>query len=80
VYLFINVPFKVTKRTAATFAYWDAAGNASRTTYVTGGGLAQTDNNNNVSFATGSETGALVSPVVTPSNNCVFNWTASAEL
>jgi len=80
VYLFINVPFKVTKRTAATFAYWDAAGNASRTTYVTGGGLSQTDNNNNVSFATGSETGVLVSPVVTPSNNCLFNWTASAEL
>ena len=80
VYLFINVPFKVTKRTAATFAYWDAAGNASRTTYVTGGGLSQTDNNNNVSFATGSETGVIVSPLVIPSNNCLFNWTASAEL
>ena len=78
-YTFVNIPFKATKRTSATMSYWDAAGNASKVTYVTGGGLAQVDNNNAFAF-TGNEQTALMNILATPSYNYLFHWTASAEL
>jgi hypothetical protein len=79
-YVLCTTTFKATKRTAATVAYWDAAGNATRTTTLTGGGLGQVDNNNNIYATAASESGFFIYILGVPSLNNGVQWTASAEL
>lgn len=80
IYVLCTTAFKVTKRTSATIAYWDAAGNSLRTTALTGGGLSQTDNNNNIYATVASESGFFIYILAVPANNYGWQWTASAEL
>ena len=80
IYVLCTTTFKATKRTSATIAYWDAAGNSLRTTSLTGGGLSQVDNNNNIYATTSSESGFFIYVLAAPSLNCGVQWTASAEL
>jgi hypothetical protein len=80
IYVICTTTFKATKRTAAAIAYWDAAGNSLRTTYLTGGGLSQGDNNNNIYATVASESGFFIYILAAPSYNYGVQWTASAEL
>jgi hypothetical protein len=79
-YVLNTTYFKATKRTAATIAYWDAAGNSLRTTSLTGGGLSQTDNNNNIYATVASESGFFIYLLSDTTLNYGWQWTASAEL
>lgn len=80
IYVLCTTTFKATKRTSATIAYWDAAGNSLRTTSLTGGGLSQVDNNNNIYATIASESGFFIYVLAAPSLNYGVQWTASAEL
>jgi hypothetical protein len=80
IYVLCTTTFKATKRTSATIAYWDAAGNSLRTTSLTGGGLSQVDNNNNIYATISSESGFFIYILAAPPLNYGVQWTASAEL
>jgi hypothetical protein len=79
-YVLCTTTFKATKRTAAAIAYWDAAGNSLRTTSLTGGGLSQVDNNNNIYATVASESGFFIYILASSTLNYGVQWTASAEL
>ena len=80
IYVLANTYFKVAKRASATMAYWDAAGNSGKVTYITGGGLSQVNNVSAVYAFTGSEKMALMNILGASTYNYCFHWTASAEL
>jgi hypothetical protein len=80
-YTFATFYYKAQKRASPTMLYWDAAGNASKLTYLTGGGLAQTDNVSGAVYTISSSESCLFANILaTPSYNYMFHWTASAEL
>jgi hypothetical protein len=80
IYVLCTTTFKATKRTSATVTFWDAAGNTGRTTSLTGGGLSQVDNNNNIYATVATESGFFIYILAGSSLNYGVQWTASAEL
>jgi hypothetical protein len=79
-YVGISSFFAVRKRTAATVSYWDAAGNASRISNYSFGGLVRTDNNNSAYSFTGGESCAVMYNNQAAASFGLYNWVASAEL
>jgi hypothetical protein len=59
---------------------WDLAGNLSRITNFTLGGLGRTDNNNTVYSYTGNVQNARMINVQAASTAGTYQWDASAEL
>lgn len=79
-YVFNTDRFVVLKRAAPTVRFWDLAGNLSRMTNYTLGGLARTDNLNTVYSYTGYQSSAVMINTPTASVASVYQWDASAEL
>jgi hypothetical protein len=80
VYVFNTDRFAVQKRTAATMRFWDLAGNLSRITDYSLGGLIRTDNRNTVYSYTGAQSCAVMINVQTASTAGTYQWDATAEL
>ena len=80
VYVFNTDRFAVQKRTAATMRLWDLAGNLSRITDYSLGGLVRTDNRNTVYSYTGAQSCAVMINVQTASTAGTYQWDATAEL
>jgi hypothetical protein len=79
-YVFNTDRFAVQKRAAATMRLWDLAGNLSRITDYTLGGLARTDGRNTVYSYTGAQSCAVMINVQNASTAGTYQWDATAEL
>jgi len=80
VYIFNTDRFAVQKRAAATMRFWDLAGNLSRITDYSLGGLVRTDNRNTVTSYTGAQSCAVMINVQSASTAGTYQWDATAEL
>jgi hypothetical protein len=72
--------FAVVKRAAPTMRFWDIAGNLSRVSHYTLGGLVRTDNNNTVYSYTGFQQNAVMINNQAASTCGAYQWEASIEL
>jgi len=70
----------VPKRATPTVTAYDNAGNASRVTDFTGGGLSQTDNRNTILNITASTDSFRLINTQSGTTFSTFHWTADAEL
>jgi hypothetical protein len=75
-----TIKFAVVKRTAATIRCWDWAGNASRVSDFTLGGLVRTDNLNSIQTLTAYQQAGLVINAQAALTYGSVQWDASAEL
>lgn len=80
IYCLVATTFKVQKRTTPTIAYWDSAGNASMSSIVSGGGLAQTNNASLVNSINANDSQMTMAILTNATYNAGSAWTASAEL
>ena len=72
--------FAVVKRSAPTMRFWDIAGNLSRMSNYTLGGLSRSDNNNSVASYIGYQQNAVMINSTPPAVGAAYQWDASAEL
>jgi hypothetical protein len=79
-YVASTIKFAVVKRTAATIRCWDWAGNATRVSDFTLGGLVRTDNRNSLQTLTAYQQAGLVINGQDALTYGSVQWDASAEL
>jgi hypothetical protein len=79
-YVAETIKFAVVKRTAATIRCWDWAGNATRVSDFTLGGLVRTDNRNSIQTLTAYQQAGLVINAQDALTYGSVQWDASAEL
>ena len=79
-YAGVTQPFRAEKRASPTMAVWDVVGNLARTTLYSAGGLAQQNNNNNITNILGVTSSFYMILVTAGANFAAFQWTASSEL
>lgn len=72
--------FAVVKRAAPTMRFWDIAGNLSRVSVYTLGGLVRSDNSNSVFSYTGFQQNAVMIDTRSLSTMSGYQWDASIEL
>ena len=79
-YMGCTVQYRVPKRTSVSIAYWDAAGNASKYSTLTGGGLALTNNVGSVGSAYPGDCQYGFTVLPGTGLMALLGWAASAEL
>lgn len=80
-YVGVTQTYRVEKRAEpSTVSYWDVAGNSSRTSTYTTGGLTRVDNNNNVQTMVSGTSGFYGIVNTAAAVFPAFQWAVSAEL